>query len=230
MKPLKLLILTILLVVSSTSFAAAAKPGRRPASADRAKRSAPVQNGRYKASIVYSFANAFRYEGQVDMFGTPTAFTATDQRTGAAGFSLGYEWRKASSFGFEASATYELPRASKGLSGTAGEYTVTGTWSDPPKTAVAVATLNGNYSFGKSAYVFAGTNYPLPTGDSSAEAEFSGLPGYQAGGGYVFTRSWSAEAAYRSIRIKGRFKTGTSELIVEKADISGFLLNLNYLF
>jgi hypothetical protein len=221
-----------LIIVLLTAVSAEAQ--RRPAPSRtlaQATKNEPLVDKHYFAGVLYSTANQIDYKGQVELFSTPTDFTATEKTTGSAGVTGGYIFRQTNAFGFSADLTYELPRPSNGIEGSAGNMVVTGTYDDTPSNSLVTAGLNANYSFSDlGIYVFGGVNYPftIATGNGMS---MTGLPGYQLGGGLFFTDSISGEFSYRTVRLKGTIEAPPmTPLEIDEASFSGFVFAVHYLF
>jgi hypothetical protein len=176
---------------------------------------------------LYSSANAIKYKGTADLFGTPTAFTATESSTGTLGFAGGYMVREAGTFGYSGELTYELPRTSNGVEGMIGNQGLHGTYDGAPSNSVLTLSANGNYSLNSHLYLYAGVNYPFASGNGDS---MKGLPGYQLGGGYVFSRHFSGELSYRTLRLQGTIDGTGLNLKVDEATFSGMLLAVQYIF
>jgi outer membrane protein with beta-barrel domain len=181
----------------------------------------------YYLTGLYSSANAIKYKGSASLYGTPTAFSATESTTGALGIAGGYMVREASHFGYSGEISYELPRTSSGVEGTVGTQGVHGTYDGNPSNSVLTVAANGNYSLTEHFYLYGGVNYPFTRGDGQS---LNGLFGYQVGGGYVFTRHISSEFSYRVLRLKGTIDSPGLNLQVDEAAFSGMILALQYLF
>jgi hypothetical protein len=188
-----------------------------------------TQSGHWNISTYYSMASEIHYKGQVNLFGTPTDYTAIESSSAVPGIAGGYLWRRPWSVGFDSGLSYDLPRTLNSISGLAGAYKISGDWQDNPKLGLITAALNGNFMLGRAVFIYAGINYPLAFSGGS-ETELSGLPGYQLGTGASFLDHWAIDASYRTIHMKGRFSSGSLSLQVDQADISGFVFTLSYLF
>lgn len=176
---------------------------------------------------LYSSANAIKYKGSADLLGTPTGFTATESTTGAFGFAGGYMVREAGKLGYSGELTYELPRTSSGVEGMLGNQGVHGTYDGAPSNSVLTLSANGNYSLSAHIYLFGGLNFPFASGNGDS---MKGLPGYQLGGGYVFSRHISSELSYRVLRLQGTIDSPGLNLKIDEAIFSGILLAVQYLF
>lgn len=202
------------LVINPAPVVDESSPGRTPKS--------------FYVSAFYNTGSSIKYSGQVNLFGQNTDYTATETGTGTVGVSLGYSRRLENSFGFESEVAYELPRTSKGLTGKAGNLTITGTVQDGTRQLhLAYASLSGNYTIGNRFTVFAGLNYPLTIG---GDYDLKPLPGYQLGLGTALSDVWAVDLSYRSFQMKGSFSSGATVLEVKKAEISGLALALKYFF
>ncbi len=211
-------------------------PGRRTTSERQSKKPAvkrePASNGavsggeRFYFSVLYSSANEATYKGDTVLFGTPAAFSAKETTEGALGFAAGFRYRSPNWFGFDGAAAYELPRKSKGISGSAGTATVTGTYEGDVSTSLLGLAGNMNYSIGSSFYLSAGINFPVVF--SSGNQALSGLLGYQMGGGYELTENFSLHLDYRVLRMKGIIDVPPLKLTIEEATFPGFLFYINY--
>jgi len=176
---------------------------------------------------LYSSANAIKYKGTAELFGAPTAFTATESTTGALGFAGGYMARTAGSFGYSGELTYELPRTSSGVEGMLGNQRLHGTYDGNPSNSVVTVSANGNYSINSSFYLFGGVNFPFTSGSGDA---LNGLPGFQLGSGFAFNRHYASELSYRVLRLKGSIESPGLNIKVDEATFSGLILSLQYLF
>jgi hypothetical protein len=205
---------------ASDSASAPAVPGEAPVDSTRRH---------WYGSLLYSSADEVRYKGDVDLFGSPTPFTATEGSNPAFGLAGGYISRRRSGFGYGTGLMFEFVRKSEGIEGNAGGVVVTGNYVGSGGTNLWSTHLNGNYSFGSDFYLFLGVNYPLTFLSKGAE-DFRGLPGYQVGAGYAFTDRISAEAGYRMLRLKGTIDHPSISLDVEEGRMPGFILSVQYLF
>lgn len=227
--------LTIFIVIFVAVSAEAQRTRNvRPAnsrSVAEASKNESLVDKHFFAGVLYSTASQINYKGQVDLFSTPTDFTATEDTTGAAGITGGYIFRQTNSFGFSGDLTFELPRPSNGIEGSAGNMVVRGTYDETPSNSLLTAGLNANYSFSSiGIYIFGGVNYPF-TFASGEGMSMTGLPGYQLGGGFFFTEQISGEVSYRTIRLKGTIEAPPlSPLEIEEASFSGFVFAAHYLF
>ena len=64
---------------------------------------------------------------------------------------------------------------------------------------------------------------------SGGDQAMSGQIGYQAGAGYAFTGTISADLQYRDLKMKGSINSPPLVLTIDQAHFSGFLLTLHYL-
>lgn len=181
----------------------------------------------YYMSGLYSSANAIKYKGSADLFGVPTAFSATESTTAALGFAGGYISRAAGSFGYSGEFAYELPRTSSGVEGTLGNQGIHGTYDGNPSNSVLTVGANGNYSFNSSLYLYGGVNFPFTSGSGES---LNGLLGYQVGAGYIINRHYSSELSYRTLRLKGTIESPGLNIRVDEATFSGLILAVQYLF
>jgi hypothetical protein len=180
-------------------------------------------------AVLFSSANQINYKGNLDLYGSSTPFEATEKTRGVFGLAAGYVLRRSSSFGYGGELVYELPRPSDGINGTAGGLIVHGTYEGSPSKSLLTASGNINFSFGSRAYVFAGLNYPFAFTGGDGQS-FSGLPGYQLGGGFSITERISAEVSYRVLRLKGAIETPPLNLHIDEATFSGLVIAVHYLF
>lgn len=176
---------------------------------------------------LYSTANAIKYKGSADLFGAPTAFSATEGTTGALGFAGGYMSRAPGMLGYSGELTYELPRTSSGVEGTLGNQGIHGTYDGNPSNSVLTLSANGNYSFNSSLYIFGGLNYPFTSGSGET---LNGLPGYQMGAGVMFARHYASEISYRVLRLKGTIESPGLNIRVDEATFSGLIITVQYVF
>jgi hypothetical protein len=176
---------------------------------------------------LYSSANAIKYKGSADLFGTPTSFTATESTTGSFGLAGGYMARESGRLGYSGELTYELPRTSSGVEGMVGNQRVHGTYDGAPSNSVLTLSANGNFSLSSHLYIYAGVNYPFANGNGGS---MNGLPGFQLGGGYVFSRHISTELSYRVLRLRGTIESPELNLQIDEAAFSGILLAIQYIF
>lgn len=201
--------------------------GNQRPRANALKRKKSLAGSAFYASALYSTANQIRYKGQANIFGTTTDFTATEGTGGALGISGGYISRRANSWGYSADLSWEFPRSSSGLQGSAGTIDLSGNYAKSPSMSLIIAAFNGNYSIGSKSYVFAGLNYPLSTRQSGS---LGGLPSFQLGGGFAFTRQIAIEGAYRSLKFKGSVESASLNLQVQESSFDGFVLGMRYEF
>jgi hypothetical protein len=246
---LKLLLAFFILVSGLNSVEAFAQQGGRPTNKARPRKApsmtpaynynpnpmtdaspAPAEVAPSKYFYVtglYSSASAIKYKGSADLFGVPTAFSATESTTGALGFAGGYMSRVSGTFGYSSELAYELPRTSSGVEGTLGNQGIHGTYDGNPSNSVLTLAANGNYSFNSSLYIFGGINYPFTSGSGET---LNGLPGYQMGAGYLFARHYASELSYRVLRLKGTIESPGLNIRVDEATFSGIILAVQYVF
>lgn len=228
MKSLLRIFLLLTLLITATAEAQSYRYSRNYPAPPRVAPATPsVLERRLFVSVLYSTADQLKYKGTVDLFGGSTAFNATETSSSALGLAGGYISRRENSFGYSADVTYELPRTSKGLQGSAGGLNVTGTYDKSPAISLIALGFNANYSLGRDVYFFGGLNYPFSSGQSGT---LSGQPGYQIGGGYAFTDRISLEAGYRLLKFSGAIDSPPLNLKVKEATLSGLVLGLQYHF
>lgn len=191
----------------------AAKPAEKPASKQTQKR-----RFRFGVFALYNTANTIKEKGSNTYLGTEYSFGADEKTTGAPGFGISLERRFDPEWGMDFGIAYELTRTIESYSGTIAGVSASGDYADPkPEFTVIYAFFNGRYYPSDELYVLGGLN--LSKADvKNSDVNLQSLIGWQFGVGYQFTPHISAEAIYRSLRMKGDAST----------DLAGNPLKINY--
>lgn len=197
----------------------------------RVRTSSPSNERRHSApsnwtiSGFYNLARETAYSGNTNVSGSAQSFSATESSAPGLGISGAYVSRPYNGLGWSGQLDFEYNRTATNLTGEANGHSITSDYGSGYSTNTFTAASNLSYSIG-GVYFYGGLNYPFITGSSAVH--LTGLPGYQAGFGYGFTRRFSIHTEYRTTRMKGTLEMPPTRLEVGEASMRGFILAVDF--